>query len=206
MTSLMKLVRIGGPALTNQDPRQQLASLGARARELHGMLTQRNGFYCFEGALHIFPSGHGDMPLEAWNSVELWRSSYGGMTHDYLFFAEDIFGNQYGIEGGKIISFDAETAEAEIITDTLEEWAAKVLAEYEYMTGYPLAHSWQEKNGRLPLGKRLIAKVPFVAGGEFNEENLYPLDSVQAMRWHGDLARQIRDLPDGASIKFDIVP
>ena len=46
--------------------------------ELVHMLQQRNGFYAFEAALHVFPlttdPGTG---LEAWNAGSLWRDEYG---------------------------------------------------------------------------------------------------------------------------------
>jgi hypothetical protein len=41
---------------------------------------------------------------------------------------------------------------------------------------------------------------PFVLGGEGTLANLEPEDCVSAMRWHGELASQIRDLPDGARL------
>jgi hypothetical protein len=42
------------------------------------MLLQKNGFYAFEAALHIFPiTADRGTGLEGWNPASLWRSEYG---------------------------------------------------------------------------------------------------------------------------------
>ena len=88
----------------------------------------------------------------------------------------------------------------------LEEWADAILRDYRVLTGYPLAHQWQELKGAIAPGFRLVPKVPFVTGGKFEIENLYLLDAVTAMRARASFAVQIRDLPDGAKISFKVVP
>jgi len=47
--------------------------------------------------------------------------------------------------------------------------------------------------------------MPFVAGGEFVLDSLYLVDIIEGMRFRADIANQIKDLPDGAQIKFDVV-
>lgn len=41
-------------------------------------------------------------------------------------------------------------------------------------------------------------------GGEFVLDNLYLADAVEGMKLRADIASQIRDLPDGAQIKFSV--
>jgi hypothetical protein len=65
--------------------------------------------------------------------------------------------------------------------------------------------TWQAANGVLTVGERLVPKRPFTLGGEYNLANLVAMEAVKGMRFRGDLAVQIRDLPDGASITFKIV-
>ncbi len=201
-----KLRKVSGPVLSQSEPRSELLKAGDRERELHSLLFGKNGFLCFESALHVFPSGGGEISLEAWNARALWRGAYDDMANGILFFAQDVFGNQFGIAGREIISFDAETGEVEVIANSIQKWAEAVLADFEYMTGYPLAHSWQKKNGGLLTHERLVAKQPFVLGGEFDVENLYAMDATNSMRFRGELALQIRDLPDGTSIELKVVP
>jgi len=121
-----------------------------------------------------------------------------------LFFAEDAFGNQFAIDADRVVFFDPETAKAEKVAQTLEDWAGILLDDYAYYTGYPVAHEWQVRNGPLRPGVRLLPKVPFVCGGEFSVSNLGPIEEREGMGFRANLARQMKDLPDGARINFKI--
>src|SRR5207245_6232815 len=114
----------------------------------------------------------------------------------FLFFAEDVFGDQFCLHEGRVCSFDAETGELKVLGHSLEDWAKRILDDYELLTGYPLIHKWQELHGPVPIGTRLMPKIPFVLGGGYSLDNLYVLASVSAMKSRGNLARQIKDLPD----------
>jgi hypothetical protein len=48
--------------------------------------------------------------------------------------------------------------------------------------------------------------MPFVCSGAFSIDNLAALEAARGMTARADLARQIRDLPDGSKIRFEIVP
>jgi hypothetical protein len=188
-------------------PDQLFSLAGSLAFDLLGMLQQRNGFYALESALHVFPShsSQQEIGLIDWNDNALWRSAYKGLADGCIFFAEDVFGGQFCIKSSKVHTFDPETGILEYLADDIEGWARAIVSDYEVLTGYPLAHQWQEKNGRLPAKKRLLPKLPFVAGGGFVLDNLYLADAVEGMRFRADIANQIKDLPDGAQIKFNIV-
>lgn len=172
--------------------------------QLLQLLRQRNGFYCFESALHVFPSGGGSSSLEDWNSRSLWRHAYSELAEGYEFFAEDVFGNQFCLADEKVQLFDAETGAISVIASSLEHWACELLVDYDYLTGFPLAHQWQEANGPLIPGHRLLPKTPFVLGGKFELENLYSLDAVSGMCLRGELANQLRDLPEGTEVDFKV--
>jgi hypothetical protein len=47
---------------------------------------------------------------------------------------------------------------------------------------------------------RLLPKLPFVLGGEYNLDNLYLANSVEGMRFRGSIARQIQNIPDGNKV------
>ena len=175
---------------------------------LRPLLERVNGFYAFESALHVLPSGSTPeraVSLTSWNERNFWRNSFSGLADGLLFFAEDIFGGQFAFRGEKIVAFDPETGDVQPLANDLEDWAEQVMVRYRVLTGYPLAHQWQEQNGPLPAGHRLLPKTPFVLGGKFVVCNLYPLEAVKGMRLRGELAVQIRDLPDGAQVQFNIV-
>ena len=206
-SSLDRLVQLGGPALGPPGPQlsdRLLALAGTEGAALLALLQQRNGFYAFESALHVLPHSE-DRGLESWNAPALWRDAYADLADGYLFFAEDLFGGQFCLRGEEVGTFDPETGEFEAMANDLEGWAREILADYEVLTGHPLAQAWQRQHGPLPAGQRLLPKMPFVAGGEYELSNLYPLDAVEGMRFRAELARQIRDAPDGAQIRIAVV-
>lgn len=206
---LAQLITIASPALGSPDsclPQALLDQGGPRGAELATLLAQKNGFLAFEGALHVFPTGPvlTGYNLEQWNSETLWRAAYADVVQDMIFFAEDLFGEQFCIHGTSIWRFNPETGDRKELAPTVEYWAQRMLKDYQRETGYALAHEWQTRYGPLPLGQRLLPKIPFVAGGAYAIENLYATDGVTGMRVRADLARQIRHLPDGTIIRFQI--
>jgi hypothetical protein len=183
-------------------------SSGALRDELILILKTRNGFNAFESALHLFPAQTSllSVGIDEWNRPDGWRKEYGDLSKGCLFFAEDIFGGQFCIESNCVWQFDPETGERVLLGASLDEWAKKLLSDYEVLTGYPLAHAWQEVNGIIPEGMRLVPRTPFVLNGEFALSNLVLMESEKSMRVRGNLARQIKNLPDGAQISFRIDP
>jgi hypothetical protein len=208
-TSIAKLLSISSEPISGNAPELDnkieilLDNLG---KEFHEILSVKNGFYAFESALHVFPSDntHQFMDIARWNESSLWRSEYGEIIGEYLFFAEDIFGHQFLVFENKIHAFEPETGEIEEIANDFDTWAKLMLDEYNFRTGFSLAHEWQIKYGAIPQGERLLPKIPFVLGGEYSLDNLYLLDSVKGMRLRATLAHQINNLEDGAKIKWSI--
>ncbi|MDG9884249.1 SMI1/KNR4 family protein [Pseudomonas sp. GD04058] len=209
MSSLERLLVNSSSSLSQGEPAIQeylLEYAGALADQLLGMLRRRNGFYALESALHVFPacSSQHELDITDWNEHALWRSRYNGLADGCLFFAEDIFGGQFCLKDGNVYTFDPELGCLDYLAGDIEQWAQTLLHDYEVLTGYPLAHQWQKQNGQLSAGKRVVPKTPFVLGGEFTIDNLHMIDAVEGMRLRADLALQIKELPDGAQIKFDV--
>jgi len=103
-----------------------------------------------------------------------------------------------------VSTLNPETGEIELFAGSVEEWAQQILDNFDQLTGYTLAHSWQRMHGRLPPRFRLMPKRPFVLGGEYAVANLVALDGVRVMKNLGNLARQIRNLPDGTKVEFRV--
>lgn len=176
------------------------------ASELSQLLSVKNGFYAFEFALLVRPVMHAEWPLGLieWNLPATWKSEYEGILDDYLCFAEDVFGGQFALGSDAVVAIDPETGDVDVVAPTLEAWAHVVLSDYGYRTGYAFARDWQRLHGPLPLGCRLVPKIPFVAGGEFSVDNLYLANELEAMRFRADIARQLRGVPDGGHIVFQV--
>jgi hypothetical protein len=177
--------------------------------ELFALLQLKNGFYGFGTALHVFPIM--DAPaagLGEWNSESLWRREYKDMTKGLLFFSEDVFQDQFciGREREGVFRFYSETASVDLVANSIEGWAAAVLASPEEMTGVAFVQQWEAEKGVFPKGKRLLPKTPFFLGGNYSLDNLYAGDPVMGMRFKGDLAVQTRHLPEGSKVKLRISP
>lgn len=209
MTLVRKLLNIASGPISVVEPRREDLPAGGLGDQLHELLVDRNGFYALESALHVRPvagrtDGGGD--ILAWNSPELWRHRYQGLIDDRLcFFAEDAFGHQFAIDETHVFSFNSETGGLRIFADNIEQWASGVLENYRVATGYPVIHDWQATHGAIRPGYRLLARVPFVLGGEYILENVSAIHDVALMRYWGSFANSIRGLADGDSFVFDVV-
>ena len=133
--------------------------------ELFSLLKKKNGFYAFESALHVFPCSPTPEPmmtLEYWNSDSLWRKDYANLADGLLFFAEDVFQDQFCLSQKGILRFKVETGEREFMADSLDEWAGIILLDYEVQTGWALASKWQAENGSLAKLQQVNAQNPFL--------------------------------------------
>lgn len=209
-SSLRKLVSIAGDPLgppLRVEEADITEACGALGEQLFVTLCEKNGFYAFEAALHVFPVAQGSQlpgSLEEWNEPSVWKTSYGRLiTQPLLCFAEDVFGGQFCLTDGGVLRFDPETGDVKSIALDLNAWAEIILNDYPLQTGYPLAHAWQLANGPLPAGTRLLPKKPFVIGGAFAVDNLFAMDAAPGMRLRGEIAQQIAALPDGTEIEIE---
>jgi hypothetical protein len=75
----------------------------------------------------------------------------------------------------------------------LRDWHMSALVDQAYA-----------KLGVLPEGRRYCLKIPGVLGGEYGGDNLASAPLEDIIRMSGELARQIGDLPDGASIQLNL--
>lgn len=78
--------------------------------------------------------------------------------------------------------------------DFLHDWYMRALVEQA-----------KEKLGPLQDGRKYCQKIPGVLGGEYGGENLGTVPLSELVRFSGDLARQIKDLPDGVQVKLNVV-
>jgi hypothetical protein len=172
------------------------------------LLARKNGFYAFESALHVFPAAPAGAPgrsLAEWNAPGLWKAAYGDLAPTGVCFAEDVFGGQFVLgPDGTVDRFDPEAAATTTIAGSVTEWVALVLADYDYETGFPVAHDWQIGHGALRPGHRLLARVPFILGGEYAAVNMVGADAAVAMTYRAGLAHQTATVPDGGQINWDI--
>lgn len=206
-TQIEKLTSIASQSISNAVGLKEAATFDLLKSDLGQslirLLEMKNGFFAFESALHVYPFDSDSYPnLVGWNSVIGWRANYENLSDDLVFFAQDIFGVQFCFSATEILTFDPETGELEPLATSLEEWAGKILIDYDFLTGYSIAHEWQTKNGPLEEKMRLVPKTPFVAGGAFDISNLYEMDCEKSLMFRAEIAAKIRNLPDGATLRL----
>jgi len=117
-------------------------------------LSKKNGFFAYESALLVRPLSSRDSPLgiAEWNEPDLWKDQYEVDLSDHIFFAENIFGEQYSLTSDGIYSFDPELGEVTLIAENLSDWTALILEDADFTTGHSLAKKWQSKNRALSNG------------------------------------------------------
>ncbi len=76
----------------------------------------------------------------------------------------------------------------------LEDWYMETLVE-----------AAEQHCGTLVDGKKYHFKIPSILGGEYAPSNFTVLDQMKQIRFSGDIARQIHDLPDGAQVELTVV-
>ncbi|MEM9536125.1 MAG: T6SS immunity protein Tdi1 domain-containing protein [Cyanobacteria bacterium P01_E01_bin.45] len=76
----------------------------------------------------------------------------------------------------------------------LHDWYMRRLVE--------LAH---EKLGQLEGAEKYHFKIPGLLGGEYGESNLCTVPQMEQIRFSGELAFQLQDLPDGTKVKLNFI-
>lgn len=184
-----------------------LLSFGIEDKSYIELIRLNNGFLAFESALTLYPYDRGiDLNLESWNALSVWKDKYSFIKKPFICFAQDVFGFQFCLTKDGIEFLDPETGELEYLTSTTSEWFDLILKDYEYLTGFPIAHEWQSNFGKtMNSTMRLTPKVPFVLGGKHDLSNLYVNDVYTIINFRSDLAKKIHSLEDGEEISIKLI-
>ncbi|MCC9608915.1 hypothetical protein LOC68_07870 [Blastopirellula sp. JC732] len=203
MTKLQKLLSIASEPLSLLRPSDGHSL--KLSRQLKTLVECRNGFSAFECALVVFPSmdSKGVPGIHEWNDLNGWRGHYRDVIDDEDYcFAQDLFGLQFALAKSGIVRLNPESGSVSLYAKSIEDWAKRLLENYEEDTAWPLAHEWQIVNGVLPPQMRLLPKIPFVLGGEFEVDNLVAVECHQAMEYWGKLYDAIRNVPEGQRVSI----
>lgn len=208
-TALHKLVEIGSEPLAEGSPTFEITYSDwapSLSKEVAGLLSLKNGFYAFASALHVLSvqSEAGVTGIVDWNLAESWKQSYAGLADKIFCFAQDIFGNQFALYKQQVVIFNCETGELGNFAQSLEDWASKVLLDYNFVTGHDFARSWQSANRPLKRGERLFPVKPFIIGGDYSIDNLKPLNDIEGLRFFGHFCTETHRLPDGSFVSLSV--
>lgn len=168
--------------------------------ELVRILSNTNGFILHEGAVHVrgaclTPEWHS--LRAAWRGPKAFHILYDEVRPSDTPFAQDQVGDQFLIREGVVLRLFAETGKTERLSGSLQEFFSKMNDDIEGFLNVGLSHKM------LP-GQLLHAFPPFCFES-VEVSSLAPLTATEVILFHADLARQIRDVPDGTQVEFKVI-
>jgi hypothetical protein len=101
-----------------------------------------------------------------------------------------------------------EELSCEVIASDADGYAA-LLLEDTFQTDWRMDRLVQiasAKFGLLPSGRCYCLKLPAVLGGRYDADNLGTISVEELIAFSGYVAEQIKDLPDGAKVTFELRP
>ncbi len=169
--------------------------------DLVRVLAETNGFILHEGIVHI----RGACSTPEWHSLgAAWRGPkafhilYEDVRPSDIPFGQDQVGDQFLIRDGVVFRLFAETGEVEHLAGSLQDFFSKVSSDIEAFLNIGLSHKMQP-------GQLLLAYPPFCFQESGAGASLAPLPASEVILFHADLARKIRDVPDGGKIEFKLI-
>lgn len=175
-------------------------------------LSKCNAGYSQDNYFHFFgTSGNEGHDLKTWNSMGLWKKEYGELVEGYYFFAEDIFGNQFGQKIGsqsnEIFMFWVDDGRIKAFANDFLEFIEFTIFDFdifakmrklcvEFLLSSPRAFT--------PF-HHLSYRKPILLGGDSGDtNNLEIIDSIANLKFLGQLVTQTRALPKGTRI-IDVI-
>jgi hypothetical protein len=164
------------------------------------MINCCNGGYYYNRSLHIYSVGDEDGFNNILNVNDLLKKEYNKIIKNEFFFAQEIFGNQFGFSPDGIVFLNIETGEKSILGKNFDSWYAEIINDLDYYTGRNILRDWNTIHGPLDYNMRLCPAIPFVIGGEYEVDNLYQSIFPNFLLSNANIAQQIYDLPEGAPV------
>lgn len=180
--------------------------LGRLPSDYAASLREVNGFIYFDGGLHV----RGACTDPIWHSLRaVWEGEtsleklYPAVHKSDIPFAQDCFGDQFLIRESRVIRLYSETGQIEPLSMTFQEFFQKA---DDDPTGFfslePLAR-FNNRGGTLVPGQLLSVYPPFCVK-EGSERSLRAIPMAERIGSLADFARQIREIPDGQTIRVAV--
>jgi hypothetical protein len=200
-------------------PENQITTHLPSADELRGPLSifadhyyreymnHTNGGYYYSGALQLYSFLEYGQQEDIGEINVTIAQLYQKIAGKIFAFGQDTFGNQFCFrEDGKVVFLNIESGDVEELADSFMSWEDSLEKDFEYLTGVNLRIEFAKANPNvLGVADRLCPKIPFIIGGEFTVNNLYRVSFLECLYINYNIANQIHDLPDGATISLKAV-
>ncbi len=169
------------------------------------LLKVVNGYVAYRGGLHVrgacrLPEWHS--LRAAWFGEEAIHRLFPVVSPDDVPFAEDALGDQFVIRRDVVWKLDAETGALASTNLRLQEFDEAARADPDQFLQLGPLNQFQAEGGRLEPGQLLSVYPPFVFEESAKGVSLKAVPTLERRRYLSDLARQLRDVPDGASVRF----
>ena len=205
-------LRFDPPAFVPEIAESVLGPSGQTLTPHRRLLEARNGFYTHGHALHFF--GATDAPawhsLRAWNAPGTWRDEYldtqGDAAAGLVFFAEDAFGDQFAYrgDGGEVVIFESELGRIVPAAGSFLAFIESVLAAPGALLPLEVVEREAAEGRPHVPGTHLFAYPPLFSVESREGVTIGHVDAVEAMRFRGQLARQVRGMPTGARVRIEL--
>ena len=167
---------------------------------LRAAIAHPAGFSLHHGAIHF--RGCVDHPdwhslREAWYGERAFHRLYPAVFETDIPFAQDQLGDQYLIRGEEVFRLDAETGDVERFAADLGSFLAGMDDDIADYLNVGLEHQLQP-------GFLLHAYPPFCFAESGSGASLRPVPADELIRFHADLAAQIRDVPEGGKVTLTV--
>ena len=180
--------------------------LGNITDELYlDFLKKINGGYFYNNSLLLFGFSDKEEQFNITHINSTFKEHYSSLVENLYFFGQDVFGNPFAFEKGKVVFFNLESGKKEILANNFKEWLDVLYNDLDYYTGESLVYELDDiQKQQLTLNKRLCPKYPFILGGEYNINNLVLKGYIENISYNADIAKQVYNLPEGSKMKIVI--
>jgi hypothetical protein len=133
----------------------------------------------------------------AWRGPNAFHTLYESLQVTDIPFAQDLFGDQLFVRDGAVLQLAAESGEVGPLANGLADFFRRVSEDIEGFLNVSLNHTMQP-------GQLLLAYPPFVFKESGAGASLRPVRADEVILFHANLARQIRDVPEGGTVDLKI--
>ncbi len=195
------------PGLIYEGPPLDEAELAAAAlpENFAGLLRQVNGFVCLHGGFHV----RGICREPAWHALSTvtegpraLHTHYRSVRLGDLPFGEECLGDQFLLRDGEVHRLYAESDQIEALSIGLGTFLDGLASEAIFELP-DFLYDWYSQ-GRLTADKAVHVYPPFVAAKPDSGYSFAPVPRLELLDYHFELSNQIRDLPDGARVRFKV--
>lgn len=176
------------------------ALLGELPDNLRAVVARPAGFILHNGAIHFRgcvsgPAWHS--LREAWHGEHAFHHLYPDVQETDIPFAQDQLGDQYLLRGAEVFRLDAETGELSRFASDLEAFLSGIANDITEYLNVGLDRELQP-------GQLLHAYPPFCMAESGRGVSLRPVPADELIRFHADLASQLREVPEGGKVTFTV--